>query len=95
LTPTHTRRKGKLYRYYVTTSVLKIGPEACPIQRVSAAEIERAVIDQYADSSAPELVVCTWIATNEERCLRSWTGKQSSEPFSSPRRHSAVAGSCQ
>ena len=46
MTPTHTRRRGKLYRYYVTMSVLKVGPETCPIRRIGAAEIEGAVIDQ-------------------------------------------------
>ena len=29
MTPAHTRKKGKLYRYYVTTSVQKLGPETC------------------------------------------------------------------
>ncbi len=42
--------------------------------------------------SAPEF---SGLLYGTERCLRSWTGKQSPEPFSSPRRHSALAGSCQ
>ena len=46
MTPSHTRRKGKLYRYYVSTDVLKRDGEACPIRRVPAGEIETAVIDQ-------------------------------------------------
>jgi site-specific DNA recombinase len=63
MTPAHTRRKGKLYRYYVTTSVLKIGPETCPVRRIAAAEIEHAVIDQLRGLlRAPELVVRTWLA---------------------------------
>jgi site-specific DNA recombinase len=63
MTPSHTRRKGKLYRYYVTTSVLKLGPETCPIRRVPAAEIEQAVIGQLRGLlRAPELVVRTWKA---------------------------------
>lgn len=65
MTPTHTRRKGKLYRYYVTTSVLKLGPETCPIRRVSAAEIEGAVIDQLRGLlRAPEVIVRTWTLAN-------------------------------
>ncbi|MFA7587826.1 MAG: recombinase family protein, partial [Novosphingobium sp.] len=43
---THTRKKDKLYRYYISQSVLRHGARACPVGRVSAAEIESAVIDQ-------------------------------------------------
>ena len=46
MTPSHTRRKGKLYRYYVSTDVLKRDGASCPIRRVPAGEIENAVIDQ-------------------------------------------------
>ncbi|HET6377001.1 MAG TPA: recombinase family protein [Methylocella sp.] len=66
MTPTHTRRKGRLYRYYVTTSVLKLGPETCPVRRVPAAEIEHAVIDQLRGLlRAPEIIVRTWRAANK------------------------------
>ena len=59
--PTHTRRGPKLYRYYVSQSVLKRGTDACPIGRVSAGEIERAVIDQLrAVFRQPEIIVGTW-----------------------------------
>jgi len=44
--PTHTRKRGKLYRYYVSQSVLKHGAGACPIARVHAGRIEAAVLDQ-------------------------------------------------
>ena len=30
MSPTHTRKSGKLYRYYVSQSVLKQGRGACP-----------------------------------------------------------------
>jgi hypothetical protein len=70
MTPTHTRRKGRLYRDYVTTSVLKLGPETCPIRRVSAAEIERAVVDQLRGLfRAPELAVRTWTAANRAEAV--------------------------
>jgi site-specific DNA recombinase len=46
MSPTHTRKGNRLYRYYVSQDVLKRGPEACPVGRVPAAEIEAAVIDQ-------------------------------------------------
>jgi site-specific DNA recombinase len=61
MTPTHTRRRGKLYRYYVSMDVIKQGPEACPVRRVPAGEIEAAVIDQVrALIRTPEIVVRTW-----------------------------------
>ena len=46
MSPTHTRKGNRLYRYYVSQDVLKRGPDACPVGRVPAAEIEAAVIDQ-------------------------------------------------
>jgi hypothetical protein len=63
MSPTHTRRQGKQYRYYVSNSVLKRGPEACPVRRVPAAEIETAVIDQIRGLlRAPEIIIRTWRA---------------------------------
>jgi hypothetical protein len=67
MTPTHTRRGEKLYRYYVSQSVLKRGPEACSVGRVSAAEIEAAVVSQLRGVlRAPEIVVGTWRAARAE-----------------------------
>ena len=61
--PAHTRKKDRLYRYYVSQAVLKHGRDACPIGRVSAGEIEGAVIDQLrAVFRQPEIVVGTWRA---------------------------------
>jgi DNA invertase Pin-like site-specific DNA recombinase len=63
MTPTHTRRRGKLYRYYVSTRVLKERADACPISRIAAAEIESAVIGQVRWLlQAPEIIVQTWRA---------------------------------
>jgi hypothetical protein len=63
MTPMHTRRRGKLYRYYVTTSVNTVGPETCPVQRIPAGQIEAVVIDQLrALFRAPEMVVKTVFA---------------------------------
>ena len=44
--PTHTRKGDRLYRYYVSQTVLKHGAGTCPVPRVPAAEIEAAVVDQ-------------------------------------------------
>ena len=61
MTPAHTRKKGRLYRYYVTTSVIKEGPESCPVRRVPAGLIEAAVIDQMRSTlRTPEMVARTW-----------------------------------
>jgi site-specific DNA recombinase len=60
-TPTYTRRGKRLYRYYVSTGVIKRGPEACTIRRVPAAEVEMAVIDQIRILvQTPEIIVRTW-----------------------------------
>jgi len=67
MTPTHTRRGDKLYRYYVSQSVLKRGADACPVGRVPAAEIEGAVVDQLRVLlRAPEVIVGTWRSARPE-----------------------------
>jgi DNA invertase Pin-like site-specific DNA recombinase len=66
MSPSHTRRRGRLYRYYVSQAVLKQGRDACPIGRVPAAEIEGVVVDQLRRLLAtPELVVRTTRAAQE------------------------------
>ncbi len=67
MSPTHTRRKGKLYRYYISQAVLKQGKGACPLGRVPAADIEAAVIDQLRGMlRSPEVIVATWRAARTE-----------------------------
>ncbi|NQV57112.1 MAG: recombinase family protein [Rhodospirillales bacterium] len=67
MTPTHTRRRGKLYRYYISADNLKMGAGACPIGNVSAAEIEGAVVDQIRGLlRAPELIIRTWKSAKSE-----------------------------
>ena len=66
MVPTQTRRKGYLYRYYCSIDVIKIGPEACPIRRLAAGEVEGAVISQLRRILVqPEIVVQTWKAARE------------------------------
>ena len=68
MSPTHTRKGNRLYRYYVSQDVLQRGPDACPIGRVPAAEIEGAVIDQLRGIfRQPEIVVGTWRAARAEQ----------------------------
>jgi len=46
MTPTHTSRSGKRYRYYVTHQNGMVGPDAPAAWRISAPELERVVIDR-------------------------------------------------
>jgi hypothetical protein len=63
MTPTHTRKGGRLYRYYVATDLLKHDAPACTVRRVPASEIEGAVVDQVRGLlRSPEMIVRTWRA---------------------------------
>ena len=67
MSPTHTRRRGRLYRYYVNQSVLKGDGGEKVIRRVSAAEIETAVIAQVrALLRQPEIIIGSWLAARAE-----------------------------
>ncbi len=64
--PTHTRKNGRLYRYYVSQAVIRRGAGACPVGRVPAGEVEAAVVDQLrAVFRRPEVIVGTWKAALE------------------------------
>jgi DNA invertase Pin-like site-specific DNA recombinase len=69
LSPTHCVKNGRLYRYYVAQRVLKgdaAGDDSI-VRRVSAAEIEAAVVDQVrALLRQPEIVVGTWLALRRD-----------------------------
>jgi len=61
MTPTHTRRRGRLYRYYAAAGMLKGDVPADVVRRVPAAEVEAAVIDQLRRVlCTPEIIVATW-----------------------------------
>ncbi|WP_458094202.1 recombinase family protein [Roseomonas sp. WA12] len=65
LSPTHTRKRGRLYRYYVSQAALKGAEDTDPtlVRRISAAEIEGAVVGQVrALLRQPEIIVGTWAA---------------------------------
>jgi DNA invertase Pin-like site-specific DNA recombinase len=67
MSPTHTRKGGRLYRYYVSQSVLKRGTNACPVARVPAGEIEAAVIDQLRILlRTPRMIVAAWRAARQK-----------------------------
>jgi hypothetical protein len=65
--PTHTRKGGRLYRYYVSQTVLKHGAGSCPIGRMPAGEIEAAVINQLrAVFRQPEIIAGAWKAARAQ-----------------------------
>ena len=67
MAPSHTRKRGRLYRFYRTATSLKLCHGECPIRAVPAGEVEAAVINQVrALLRAPEVVVRTWRAAQLE-----------------------------
>jgi DNA invertase Pin-like site-specific DNA recombinase len=67
LSPTHSRKNGRLYRYYVAQRALKGEADDGIVRRVSAAQIEAAVMTQLrALLRQPEVVVGTWVAAKAE-----------------------------
>ena len=67
MSPSHTRKSGRLYRYYVSMNVVKEGAGACPIGRVPAAQVENAVVDQLRSLlRTPEVVARTWKSVRTE-----------------------------
>ncbi len=75
MTPTHTRKKDRLYRYYVCMTAARRRHDDCPIGLVAAGEIETAVLDQLRGIfRAPEIVARTWrtaMAESGERITAS------------------------
>ena len=66
MTPSHTRKGGRLYRYYASTDCLKRAGSVSPIRRIPAADIEAVVIAQVkAMLQSPEIVVATWRAARQ------------------------------
>ncbi len=67
--PSHTRKKGRLYRYYVSQTILKHGAGTCPVGRVPAGAIERAVVDQLrVIFRQPEIIAGTCKTAQKEAC---------------------------
>ena len=66
MTPAHTRRRGRLYRYYVAVDTIRTGAHANPLRRVPAAQIEAAVVGQIKTMvQSPEIIVATWRAAKQ------------------------------
>jgi site-specific DNA recombinase len=67
MTPTHTRRRGRLYRYYVCLGASRRGHDTCPVRSIAASEVESLVLGQVRRLLAsPELVARTITAVQRE-----------------------------
>ena len=67
MTPVHTCKRDRLYRYYVAAGLMKGELPTDVVRRVAAAEIEAAVIDQVRGLlRAPEVIVATWRAARDQ-----------------------------
>jgi site-specific DNA recombinase len=67
MSPSHTRKSGKLYRYYVSQTAVKRNRSECAVPQVPAAEIERIVLDQIRLLlGTPEIIVQTWRAARKQ-----------------------------
>ena len=57
MTPSHTNKKGKRYRYYVCMHATKNGHDTCDVKSVPAGEVENAIVAQVrAMLRSPEIV---------------------------------------
>jgi site-specific DNA recombinase len=61
MSPSHTRRRGRIYRYYVTREAIADGYASCAVTSVPAADVEGPVLNHVQGLlAAPELVARTW-----------------------------------
>ncbi len=68
LSPTHTRKRGRLYRYYAAQRVMKgdADGDGSIVRRIAAGQIETAVMSQVrALLRQPEIVVGTWLVARD------------------------------
>jgi hypothetical protein len=67
MSPSHTRRRGRIYRYYVTREAIADGYDSCALASVPAADVDGAVLDHVQKLlAAPELVARTWATAKRE-----------------------------
>jgi hypothetical protein len=67
MSPSHTRRRGRIYRYYVTREAIAEGDDSCAVTSVPAADVKGAVLDQVQKLlAAPEFVARTWATAKRE-----------------------------
>jgi site-specific DNA recombinase len=67
MTPTHTRRRGRLYRYYVCLGASRRGHDTCPVRSIAASEVEGLVLGQvHRLLASPEVIARTITAARRE-----------------------------
>jgi hypothetical protein len=67
MAPRHTRRRGRLYRFYLTATSLRLCHGEFPIRAVPAGEVESAVVNQIRTLlRSPELVRRVWWAAHRD-----------------------------
>jgi hypothetical protein len=67
MSPSHTRKRGRMYRYYVAREAIAEGYDSCSLASVPAADVEGAVLAQVQKLlAAPELVARTWASARRE-----------------------------
>jgi hypothetical protein len=66
MTPSQTRRRGRLYRYYICLGASRRGHDTCPVRSIAASEVESLVLGQVRRLLAsPELVARTITAVRQ------------------------------
>jgi hypothetical protein len=67
MSPSHTFRRGRIYRYYVSREAIADGYDSCAVASVPAADVDSAVLVHVQKLLAgPELVARTWAAAKRE-----------------------------
>jgi hypothetical protein len=67
MTPSQTRRRGRLYRYYICLGASRRGHDTCPVRSIAAGEVEGLVLGQVKRLLAsPEMVARTMTAVRQE-----------------------------
>jgi DNA invertase Pin-like site-specific DNA recombinase len=67
MSPSHTRRRGRIYRYYVAREAIADGYDTCTVTSAPAADVEGAALDHVQKLlAAPELVAHTWAVAKRE-----------------------------
>jgi hypothetical protein len=67
MSPSHTRRRGRIYHYYVAREAIADGYDSCAVTSIPAANVEGAVLDRVQKLLAtPDLVARTWATAKRE-----------------------------
>ena len=76
MSPSHTTRRGRVHRYYVTREAIAEGYDSCTVKSVPAADVEAAVLAQVQRLlTTPEMIARTWTATGGELEEREVLGR--------------------